>query len=65
MIKNKKEKLLQDNNSALDFGDSFPIFIELPVEKLSQLELYDYIENGRVYRFGLEIVCVELLNKHK
>jgi len=71
MARPKKEKLSQETDglvlseeSAVDYGDDFPISLELPYNELSKLSLYNYVENGRVHKSGIEIVCVDLLSKH-
>lgn len=73
MSRIKKEKLSQSDliendgiilNSYLDYGENFPIDIEVNESDLDKLGLYDFSIKGRVFRSGLEIICVELLRKH-
>ncbi len=61
MAKEKKNKLI-----PLDkFDEQLPQHLE--VDKTTYLDIqarYETIETGRVWRDGLEIICVTVLKKH-
>ena len=69
LINSMQEKqgdgLILNEPIPVDYGENLPIIIQVEEKDLKTLGLYEFTIKGRVYKDYKEIVCVELLSKHK